>query len=52
MWFLRRIMRVSWTEKKSNKEILRTANCNRNMIIKMTQTWFIVDTMRKTQNIR
>jgi len=33
MFFLRRTMRVSWTEKKTNNEILRITNCNGNMII-------------------
>ena len=32
MWFLRRMMRISWTEKKSNESVLREANLERSLI--------------------
>ena len=36
--FLRRMMRVSWTEKKNNDEVLGIANGYGNMIIFKTRT--------------
>ena len=32
MWFLRRMLRVSWTEKRTNLEILNTARSTRKLI--------------------
>ena len=32
MWFLRRILKISWTEKKSNQEVLKMANTERSLI--------------------
>ena len=32
MWFLRRMLRISWTEHKTNEEVLNTANTSRSII--------------------
>ena len=32
MWFLRRILKISWKERKTNKEILTMADCKRTLI--------------------
>ena len=32
MWFLRRILRISWKEKRSNQEVLEMANAERTLI--------------------
>ena len=32
MWFIRRMMRISWTEKRSNKSILKEINTERSLI--------------------
>ncbi|GFN87970.1 endonuclease-reverse transcriptase [Plakobranchus ocellatus] len=32
MWFIRRMMRISWTEKKSNELVLKEANLERSLI--------------------
>ena len=32
MWFIRRIMRISWTEKKSNDEVMEMAGCKRSLL--------------------
>ena len=32
MWFLRRLLRISWKVKKSNEELLREANVEREVI--------------------
>ena len=32
MWFLRRILKISWKERKTNKEILTMAGCKRTLI--------------------
>ena len=29
MWYIRRIMRISWTEKKSNEEVMKMAGYKR-----------------------
>ena len=31
MWYIRRIMRISWTEKKSNKEEMEMARYKRSL---------------------
>ena len=32
MWFIRRMMRISWTEKKSDESVLKDANLERSLI--------------------
>ena len=32
MWFLRRVLKISWTEKRSNQEVLAMANTKRSLI--------------------
>jgi len=32
MWFLRRMLKISWTEKKSNLEVLRAAGVQRTLM--------------------
>ena len=45
MWFLRRMLRVSWTEKRTNLEILNTASSTRKLMnnIKRRQAEFLVN---------
>ena len=38
VWFLRRMLRISWTEKKSNLEVLRAVGVQRTMRVKITLT--------------
>ena len=49
MWFLRRIFKISWTEKKSNQEVLGMANKERSMLktIRKRQMKFIGHVYRK-----
>ena len=49
MWFLRRMLRVSWTEKRTNLEILNTASSTRKLLnnIKRRQAEFLGHVMRK-----
>ena len=49
MWFLRRMLRVSWTEKRTNLEILNTAGSTRKRIsnVKRRQSEFLGHVMRK-----
>ena len=49
MWFLRRMMRVSWTERKSNVDVLKDAECVRTLInkIKKKQARFVGHVMRR-----
>ena len=37
MWFIRRVMRISWTEKKSNESVLKEANLERSLIKTLRQ---------------
>ena len=32
MWYIRRIMRISWTEKKSNEEVMEMAGFERSLL--------------------
>ena len=32
MWYIRRIMRISWTEKKSNEEVMEMAGYKRSLL--------------------
>ena len=41
MWYIRRIMRISWTEKKSNEEVMEMAGYKR----------FLLKTIRKRQQL-
>ncbi|GFO14236.1 UDP-glucuronosyltransferase 2a1-like [Plakobranchus ocellatus] len=43
MWFIRRMMRISWTEKKSNEVVLNEANLERSLIktIRQRQPQFL-----------
>ncbi|GFO12260.1 endonuclease-reverse transcriptase [Plakobranchus ocellatus] len=43
MWFIRRMMRISWTEKKSNEVVLKQANLERSLIktIRQRQLQFL-----------
>ena len=49
MWFLRRIMRISWTEKRTNDSILKEANIERSLIktIRKRQLEFLGHICRK-----
>ena len=49
MWFLRRMLSVSWTEKRTNLEILNTASSTRKLMnnIKRRQAEFLGHVMRK-----
>ena len=49
MWFLRRMLRIPWTDKKSNEEVLREANSRRMLINKIgkRQTTFFGHVMRR-----
>ena len=49
MWFLRIMLRVSWTEKRTNVEILNTAGSTRKLIsnVKRRQAEFLGHVMRK-----
>ena len=49
MWFLRRMLRVSWTEKRTNLEILNTASSTRKLMnnIKRRQAEFLGHVIRK-----
>ncbi|GFO25456.1 endonuclease-reverse transcriptase [Plakobranchus ocellatus] len=43
MWFIRRMMRISWTKKKSNELVLKEANLERSLIktIRQRQLQFL-----------
>jgi hypothetical protein len=49
MWFLRRIMRIPWTARKTNTEILIEANEQRHIIVDLRsrQTKFIGHVLEK-----
>ncbi|GFR71836.1 endonuclease-reverse transcriptase [Elysia marginata] len=49
MWFLRRMLRISWTEKKSNETVLIEANSRRSLIktIRKRQATFLGHVMRR-----
>jgi len=49
MWFLWRMLRISWTEKKSNEEILREVGVQRTLIksIRQWQLAFLGQIMRR-----
>ena len=49
MWFLRKMLRVSWTEKRTNLGILNTAGSTRKLIsnVKRRQAEFLGHVMRK-----
>ena len=35
MWFIRRMLRISWTEKKHNVNVLREGNVQRSLLKKL-----------------
>ena len=49
MWFLQRMLRISWTAKKSNETELREANTTRSLTnrIRKRQATFFVHVMRR-----
>ena len=49
MWFYRRMLRISWTEHKSNEEVLRMAGVERNLLknIRKRQLEFLGHILRK-----
>ena len=49
MWFIRRMLRIPWTARKTNEEVLVEANCKRQLMtnIRKRQARFIGHTMRK-----
>ena len=49
MWFLRRMMRISWKARKTNEEVLREADTQRQLIteIRKRQTSFVGHVLRK-----
>ena len=48
MWFLRRMLRISWIDKVSNEEVLRKARVKRNLmkVIRKKQMQFLGHAMR------
>jgi len=52
MWFLRRMLRIAWTDKVSNEEVLQRANTSRNLlkVIVNRQIRFVGHIMRKSQS--
>ena len=51
MWFLKRMLRVSWTEKRTNLEILNTARSTRKLIsnVNRRQAEFLGHEMKKAK---
>ena len=51
MWFLRRMLRIAWTDKVSNYQVLQRANTSRNLlkVIVSRQIRFVGHVMRKNQ---
>ena len=51
MWFLRRMLRIAWTDKVSNDQVLQRANTSRNLpkVIVSRQIRFVGHVMRKIQ---
>ena len=49
MWFLRRMMKISWTERKTNEQVLHMMSTRRNLmnIIRKRQLEFFGHIMRK-----
>jgi hypothetical protein len=49
MWFIRRMRKISWTEKKTNEEVLKTSNTKRKLMqtIRKRQLEFFGHIMRK-----
>ena len=49
MWFLRRMLRISWTERKSNREVMEKANYKRGLLskIRRRQAKFMGHIMRR-----
>ena len=49
MWFLRRMLRISWTEHVKNEEVLRRSKCDRFLLstIRKNQLSFLGHVMRK-----
>ena len=49
MSFYRRMMRVPWTDKKSNEDVLKEANANRDLVIRIRkrQSTFFGHVMRR-----
>ena len=49
MWFLRRMLRVPWTARKTNIEVLKEANTRRSLIsrLRKRQAQFVGDIMRR-----
>ena len=51
MWFLRKMLRVSWTERKTNESVMEEAQYKRALMnkIRKTQATFIGHVMRKKE---
>ena len=51
MWFLRRLMRISWTERKTNEEVLQLAGTKRSLMkaIRKRQLRFVGHINRKNE---
>ena len=51
MWFLRRMMRIPWTAKKTNEEVLTEAQTTRQLMTKIRkrQAKFVGHVIRKNQ---
>ena len=51
MWFLRRMLRIAWTDKVSNEEVVQRVNTSRNLlnVIVNRQIRFVGHIMRKSQ---
>ena len=52
MWFLRRMMRISWVKKMTNERVMELANTKRNLLttIRKRQIEFIGHIVRKKRN--
>jgi len=52
MWFLRRMLRIAWTDKVSNEEVLKRANTSRNLkVIVNRQIRFVEHTHREKESV-
>ncbi|GFO17397.1 hypothetical protein PoB_004390200 [Plakobranchus ocellatus] len=53
MWFLRRMLRIPWTAKKTNERVLNEANKRRSLVrtIRKRQATFLGHMMRKLEHL-
>ena len=50
MWYIRKIMRISWSEKKSNKEVIKLAGYKRSLLktLRKRQPQFFVHNYKQS----